>query len=159
MKDHGRQVNGALEGRAKRKGRYSDGDGLFLRVMEPGKKAYWVYRYTLGGRERETSVGSYPGMSLADARIRHADLRAAVLQGTDPMGDRRKSPDGNAPVTPSGAQSFGEVADAYLERQERPNWAGTRSIAANGAPRSQACPHAPARQTTCAPTRLLGRTG
>jgi integrase len=107
----------SVESLAKRKGRYSDGDGLFLRVMEPGKKGYWVYRFTLNGIEREKSVGGYPAMSLAEARSKHADLRATVLRGIDPMGDQRKVH--AAPMTPSGAQSFGEVADAYVERQER----------------------------------------
>jgi integrase len=107
----------SLESRAKRKGRYSDGDGLFLRVMDPGRKAYWVYRYTLNGKERETSVGSYPAMSLGDARIKHADLRAAVLKGIDLIGDQRKA--SAAIAAKSGAATFGEVADAYVERQER----------------------------------------
>ncbi len=30
---------------AKRKGRYLDGDGLFLRVLDPGHRVYWVYRF------------------------------------------------------------------------------------------------------------------
>jgi integrase len=107
----------SLESRAKRKGRYSDGDGLFLRVMDPGRKAYWVYRYTISGKEREKSIGSYPGMSLADARIKHADLRAAVLKGVDLIGDQRKA--SAAIAAKSGAATFGEVAEAYVERQER----------------------------------------
>ena len=39
-----------VESRAKRKGRYSDGDGLFLRVLDPGKRVYWTYRYTLSAK-------------------------------------------------------------------------------------------------------------
>ena len=50
----------SLESRAKRKGRYSDGDGLFLRVMDPGRKAYWVYRYTISGKERERASAPIP---------------------------------------------------------------------------------------------------
>jgi hypothetical protein len=107
----------SVESLAKRKGRYSDQDGLFLRVMEPGKKAYWVYRFTLNGREREKSVGAFPAMSLADARIKHADLRASVLKGIDPMGDQRKV--SAAIAAKSGAATFGAVAEAYVERQER----------------------------------------
>src|ERR1700722_1334804 len=105
----------SVENFAKRKGRFLDQGGLFLRVLEPGKRVYWVYRYTLDGKEREKSVGSYPAMSLADARIKHADLRAAVLKGVDPVGDRQAK---SAVKPMSGAATFGEVADAYLERQE-----------------------------------------
>ena len=63
-----------VDSRAKRKGRYSDGDGLFLRVLDPGKRVYWTYRFTLG-KEREMSIGPYPELSLADARQKHAELR------------------------------------------------------------------------------------
>ena len=66
-----------VESRAKRKGRFLDGDGLFLRVLDPGKRVYWVYRFRLNGMDRETSIGAYPAMSLAEARIKHADLRGA----------------------------------------------------------------------------------
>ena len=112
----GKLTTRGVESLAKRKGRFLDQGGLFLRVLEPGKRVYWVYRYTLDGKEREKSVGSYPAMSLADARIKHADLRAAVLKGADPVGDRHAK---SAVKTMSGAATFGEVADAYVERQER----------------------------------------
>ena len=72
----------SAESLAKRKGRWLDGGGLFLRVLEPGHKVYWTYRFRLNGKDREMSVGSYPAMSLAEARIKHAELRAG------PQGDR-----------------------------------------------------------------------
>ena len=43
-----------VESLAKRKGRFLDGDGLFLRVLDPGKRVYWVYRFRLNGLDRET---------------------------------------------------------------------------------------------------------
>jgi hypothetical protein len=42
----------SAESLVKRKGRWLDGGGLFLRVLDPGKRVYWVYRYRLGNRER-----------------------------------------------------------------------------------------------------------
>jgi integrase len=101
---------------AKRKGRYLDGDGLFLRVLDPGKRVYWVYRFRLNGKDRETSIGSYPATSLGEARIKHADLRGAVLRGIDPLGDRRAAKEAKSV---SDAATFGEVADAYLDRKEK----------------------------------------
>jgi len=107
----------AIESRAKRKGRYGDGDGLFLRVLDPGRRVYWTYRYTLGGRERETSVGPFPELSLADARAKHADLRAMVLNKADPLAGRR-----NATVAaPSEKPTFGVMADDYVATHGRTN--------------------------------------
>jgi hypothetical protein len=106
----------SAESLAKRKGRWLDGGGLFLRVLDPGHKVYWTYRYRLNGKDREMSVGSYPAMSLALARIRHAELRAEVLKGVDPVGDRRK---GKATTsTPSGKPTFGWMADRYIAAHE-----------------------------------------
>jgi hypothetical protein len=106
----------SAESLAKRKGRWLDGGGLFLRVLEPGHKVYWTYRFRLNGSDREMSVGAYPAMSLAEARIKHADLRALVLKGIDPLGDRRKSK--AALATPSGTPTFGQWADRYIATHE-----------------------------------------
>jgi integrase len=105
-----------VESRAKRKGRYGDGDGFFLRVLDPGKRVYWTYRYTLAGRERETSIGPYPEMSLADARAKHAELRADVLKKIDPLAGRRNGK--AAPAALSAKPTFGEMADKYVATHE-----------------------------------------
>ena len=124
-----------VESRAKRKGRYLDGGGLFLRVLDPGKRVYWVYRYRVGRKDRETSVGAYPAMTLAEARIKHADLRAMVLKGIDPVGDRRRVAKA-ALSSPSGKPTFGRMADQYVETHEtdwrnakhRRQWAMTLTV-------------------------------
>jgi Arm DNA-binding domain len=67
--------------------RYPDGDGLFFKVVGQGK-AYFTYRYSLGGEESETSLGPYPEMSLERARVRHLELRAAVAKKISPVAER-----------------------------------------------------------------------
>ena len=55
-----------------------------------GDKAYWVYRYRLGGREREFSIGPYPEVSLIEARAKHTELRKrVVVDKADPLAERR----------------------------------------------------------------------
>src|SRR5436190_15519140 len=66
-----------------------DGAGLYLRVAQSGAKA-WVFRYQLGGRRRDMGMGSYPTISLADARQRAAEYRRQRLDGIDPL-DARKT--------------------------------------------------------------------
>jgi len=105
-----------VESRAKRKGRYGDGDGLFLRVLDPGRRVYWTYRYTLSGKERETSIGPYPEMSLADARGKHAGLRAQVLNKSDPLAGKRNGK--STAATPSTKPTFGVMADDYVATHE-----------------------------------------
>lgn len=48
-----------------------DGNGLSLEIRPNGKK-YWIIRYWQGGKERRTSVGVYPAVSLKQAREKNA---------------------------------------------------------------------------------------
>ena len=71
------------------KGRYGDGDGLFLNVTATGTKS-WVQRVVVHGRRRDFGLGGYPAVSLADARQRCADNRKVIAAGLDPFVEKRK---------------------------------------------------------------------
>lgn len=45
----------------------ADGDGLYLQVSKAGSKS-WVFRFKRDGKARDMGLGSYPTVSLADAR-------------------------------------------------------------------------------------------
>jgi integrase len=108
-----------VESLAKRKGRYGDGDGLFLRVMDPGKRVYWTFRYRMNGQDREMSVGPYPELSLAQARDRHLALRNAVkVDKTDPVGDRRAAKTAVIARSDSAKPTFGQCADQFIALNE-----------------------------------------
>lgn len=66
-----------------------DSDGLFLLVQPVGKKSpkgskWWRFKYRFGGKEKLTSFGTYPEISLSDARQRRDDARKLVANGVDP---------------------------------------------------------------------------
>jgi hypothetical protein len=105
----------ALRGLIKKPGRHSDGGGLYFRVISEGK-AYFVYRYRFGGKEREASLGPYSDLSLKDARETHAELRALVLkEKADPLGERRRM---KTMQSVAAVPTFGDMADAYVETHE-----------------------------------------
>ena len=69
---------------AKSKGkRYTicDGNGLNLEVRPTGSKA-WYLRYRENGREKTLVLGSYPTMSLSDARAKREDLKESASNQT-----------------------------------------------------------------------------
>ena len=71
--------------------RYKRGDekGLYLEVLPTGGK-YWRMKYYMGGgKERYLSLGSYPEVSLKEARAQRDAARAEVRQGIDPGVNRR----------------------------------------------------------------------
>ena len=111
----GKLTTRSVEGFAKRKGRYGDGDGLFLRVLDPGHRVYWTYRYVIGGKERETSLGAFPEIRLEQARVKHAGLRADVLKKIDPRGGKRN---GKGVVAKAGVPTFGAMADQFIAAHE-----------------------------------------
>jgi integrase len=57
--------------------------GLALRVSRSGLKS-WTYHFTLAGKRNRLTFGNYPAITLASARTRADEARAAVAEGTDP---------------------------------------------------------------------------
>lgn len=61
----------------------ADGDGLSLHISPNGTKA-WHFRFVWGGKQLRISFGTYPELSLKDARERREAARANVAKGIDP---------------------------------------------------------------------------
>jgi integrase len=66
----------------------SDVDGLYLLVKEHGGK-WWRFKYRFDGKEKLLSLGTYPEISLADARQRRDEARRQVAHGIDPGAVRK----------------------------------------------------------------------
>ena len=98
-------------------GRYSDGGGLHLYISKAGGKS-WVQRITIEGRRRDIGLGGFPSVSLARAREKAAENRAAVAESRDPLADR------HAPAMPTFREAAGAVHEA-----NRPRWRNAKHIA------------------------------
>ena len=66
----------------------SDGDGLYLR-KQTRDGASWTLRYHFAGREHWLTLGHYPDMSLAQARIEARQERVLLDKQQDPLSVRR----------------------------------------------------------------------
>ncbi len=73
----------------KKPGRYADGLGLYLEVHQTGSR-YWVFRYKVAGHGRYLGLGPLHSVTLAEARERAREARQAILDGHDPIADRRQ---------------------------------------------------------------------
>ncbi|MFZ1106764.1 MAG: integrase arm-type DNA-binding domain-containing protein [Rhodomicrobium sp.] len=65
-----------------------DERGLFLLVTPSGSKL-WRLKYRFAGKEKSLTLGSYPEVSLKNARLRRDDARAMVRDGRDPSAERK----------------------------------------------------------------------
>lgn len=80
-----------IEALAKQPGKHSAGDGLLLIVGTTSRGRSWTCRLRMPtGRRRDIGLGSYPEVSLAEARERAVELRRMVRDGLDPIEERRK---------------------------------------------------------------------
>ncbi|EMG9895048.1 tyrosine-type recombinase/integrase [Enterobacter hormaechei] len=61
----------------------ADGGGLYLQVNPNGSK-YWRLKYRFAGKEKKLSFGTYPDMTLAEARIRREEARKILADNKDP---------------------------------------------------------------------------
>ena len=98
-------------------GRYSDGGGLHLFIGKTGRKS-WVLRITIDGRRRDIGLGGFPTVSLAQAREKAANHRAAVAEGRDPLAEKR------APAMPT----FREAAHT-VHQANKPRWRSGKHVA------------------------------
>jgi integrase len=66
-----------------------DSDGLSLNVSARGGKS-WHFRYYWRGRQKRISLGTYPAVSLRQARQARDEARALLAQGTNPQAHRQQ---------------------------------------------------------------------
>jgi integrase len=91
-----------------------DGDGLFLLVAPAGGK-WWRFKYRFGGKEKLLALGTYPEVSLADARQRREDARKLLANGVDPGEVKKAQKAATVAVTEN---SFEVVAREWHSRQK-----------------------------------------
>lgn len=66
-----------------KKKRYSDEKGLYLEVTPSGGK-FWRLKYRFNGRESTLTIGSYPEITLAQARRSRDEARIQLYSNIDP---------------------------------------------------------------------------
>lgn len=71
------------------KGRYADGNGLYLEVSDTGAKR-WLVRTIVQGRRRDIGLGSARLVTLAEARDQAYQIRKQARSGGDPVAERRR---------------------------------------------------------------------
>jgi integrase len=96
----------------------ADGNGLSLFVY-PSKAKVWRYRYRLDKKPQTHTIGPYPQVMLAEARIALADARKLVAGGQHPkaVGESRQRAK-IAAKEANKAHRFKDIADKWLATHE-----------------------------------------
>lgn len=94
-----------------------DGGGLYLEVAPSGGK-WWRLKYRVDGKEKRLSLGTYPDVSLKEARERRDQARKMLGQGVDPSEARKSN---KAAKKAASLSTFEAVACAWLAKNA-PTW-------------------------------------
>ena len=89
-----------------------DSRGLFLLVSPNGGK-WWRFRYRFEGKEKLISLGTYPDVSLEEARELREAERKKLAKQIDPSSNRKKT---KAALTAKQKDSFETVAREWIDK-------------------------------------------
>lgn len=107
----------ALTKKGKHKpGRHTDGNGMHLYVRGEDQ-ASWILRFRLHGRQRDLALGSFPTISLKEARDLSHAARLKVREGVDPILERKREAQA-VMLTATLDRTFKAAAEGLIEARE-----------------------------------------
>lgn len=89
-----------------------DSEGLYLEVTPTGGK-WWRLKYRFNGKEKRLSLGTYPEVSLKEARVKREQMKALLRNGIDPSEARKLNKEAKAHLD---ACSFEAIAREWLAK-------------------------------------------
>jgi Arm DNA-binding domain len=107
-------------------GRYHDGHGLYLQVVNANNKS-WLLRYERGGRERWYGLGPTHTFSLKEAREKARAARQLLHDGIDPI-DARRSQRAAARAADATKLTFREATARFVSQHEA-SWTSPKHAA------------------------------
>ncbi|HCE6398066.1 MULTISPECIES: tyrosine-type recombinase/integrase [Pseudomonas] len=92
----------------------ADFDGLSLFVSANGAKA-WHFRFSWGGKRDRMSFGSYPALSLKDARALRDEAHSLLAKGVNPHSERKRK---RHAIVLAGEHTFKAVYEQWLAHRQ-----------------------------------------
>ncbi|TRO89482.1 DUF4102 domain-containing protein [Glycocaulis profundi] len=93
----------------------ADSQGLYLLVNPRGSKL-WRVKYRMNGVERKLALGSYPEITLAEARSARDAARRQLAHAIDPNAAKRQA---RIEAGIRAGNSFATVAEELIEKREK----------------------------------------
>lgn len=120
------KLSAILVKRLEKPGRYGDGGGLWLQVTPTTSKS-WIFRFMIDGKQHEMGLGSINTIDLAEARAKARECRRMLLEGVDPLAQRRSA---KAARTLKEAKriTFDQCAAEYIDAH-RGTWKNAKHVA------------------------------
>ena len=120
------KLSGVVLSRLLKPGLYGDGGGLWLQVTASSARS-WAFRYTIRGKRHQMGLGSINTIDLATARLKARVCRQLLLEGKDPLSERRAANAAYALVEAK-RTTFDQCAAEYIEAH-RGTWKNPKHVA------------------------------
>jgi integrase len=105
-------------------GRYADGNGLYLKVMESGAKR-WELRTVVHGKRCDIGLGGLKLVSLAEAREEARKYRLMARNDGDPLAAKRRARKGVPTFKEAAEAVHKEHAKAWKNAKHNDQWINT----------------------------------
>ena len=105
------------------KDKYHDGNGLYISISKPGR-GKWSFRYTINKKSREMGLGSYPDVSLSDARQLSLNNKQLLSKKIDPIDEKNRA----EILRQQQNKKFSDIADLYIRTKKIPEWTNPKSV-------------------------------
>jgi integrase len=92
----------------------NDGGGLSLLVRPTGTMS-WICKLTINGKEQRLTFGTYPQVSLKEARARRDEAKLEMMRGGDPVQRRRQE---KLAAQVRAGNLFEDVAEEFIAKRE-----------------------------------------
>lgn len=92
----------------------SDGAGLYV-IIQPNGSKLWRLKYRITGKEKTLSIGSYPLVTLGEAREKVMDAKSKLLNNVDPSQAKQEA---KQKELASDANSFESIARCWHNNQK-----------------------------------------
>ena len=95
----------------------SDGKGLYLIITPKGGK-WWRLNYMFNSKQQTLSLGTYPIVSLSEAREMALKLKREIKQGVNPLEQRRQKKEANKQQEVKKENTFYNISQKWLKSYE-----------------------------------------
>lgn len=92
-----------------------DAGGLFVLIQPSGGKL-WRLKYRMEAREKKLGLGTYPDVSLSDARRRRDEARELIAAGKDPSVEKRRE---KVRSKEKAGNTFSAISAEYCDKRKR----------------------------------------
>ncbi|TCA97416.1 DUF4102 domain-containing protein [Rhizobium leguminosarum bv. viciae] len=92
-----------------------DGKGLYLYVSTAGGKS-WRVDYAYFGKRKTLTLGTYPALGLADARVRRDEAKRKLSEGLDPSLAKKRE---QLTARAAAGNTFGLISDEFIAKLRR----------------------------------------